>query len=759
MEAIPINRGVDPTDGSSGHFPTIRRKIAVLVLACVLPSLLGLGLLVFHFYQRERAQLEADAIQTARALMAAVDRDLSIGEDVALALAESPNIQHNDIAAFHSECTKLLRDEFPGFTFVLSDRNGQQILNAIRPFGEPLPRHGNPEQLRRLFETGKPIISDVFIGGVTKHPLVAIDVPVWRDGKVMYDLSVGFLPERLGKILTEQRLPPDRVVAVLDSKGVIVARTHDPEKFVGGLAAPKVVERVREAEEGVIETTTLEGIPTFANFSRSTRTGWSVVIGIPRKAVLGKVLRSVAGIALAVLALLALGCGVAWSLGGRIGRSVQALIAPALALGSGRPVVLPAPYFKEAVDLANALKKAEGELDRYRSNAVRQHAELTVAKTAADRSTLAKSKFLAAASHDLRQPVQSLVFLLEVLKRHANTPAVAKAVGAMEGALDGLNGLLTNILDISRIDAGVVTPRMRSVDASAIIRRLAGEYAPLCQHAGIRLRCHSKAELHAHTDATLLERIVRNLIENAIRYTRHGGILIAARRRGGHLRIDVVDSGIGIPKDKLPEIFEEFFQVANPARDYKQGLGLGLAIVERLGNLIGARVQVRSTEGQGSWFTVTLPLGTAGQEVSVPPGHEASVRPGRNDVVTGRRFLVIEDNHKVRMGLQLLLESWNCQVVVAETSDAAIDAGERDGWGFDAVIADYRLGAGMSGIETAVEIGIRAGRRLPTLIVTGDTAAECIEELQVSGFEWMHKPVTPNELARRLARLPYSVMR
>jgi PAS domain S-box-containing protein len=370
---------------------------------------------------------------------------------------------------------------------------------------------------------------------------------------------------------------------------------------------------------------------------------------------------------------------------------------------------------------------------------------LKIAKAEAERAVLARSKFLAAASHDLRQPVQSLVFLLAALNRLEKTEQVAKAVGLMTTALDGLKGLLESILDISRIDAGVVAPKFDRVDIGEMIRRFGDGYTSECASNDLKLRIRWQPELYARTDAALLERILRNLIQNAIRYTDHGGLLIAARRRGDRIRIDIVDSGIGIPADKFTQIFEEFYQVANAARDHRQGLGLGLSIVSRLARLIGADTLVRSQEGQGTWFTVTVPVDASAH---------APARPlATTEVVTGRRIMVIEDDAKVRAGLELLLESWSCEVIGAESAQEALEAGERAEWRFDAIIADHRLGDGLSGTETALEISKRARRPIPTLIVTGDTAPERIREVHASGFEMMHKPVAPDELARRLAQI------
>ncbi|TAN47997.1 MAG: PAS domain S-box protein [Rhodospirillales bacterium] len=345
-----------------GGLPTIRERIAVVVMVCAFATLTGLATLVYHFYERERVQLGQDALQTARALVAAVDRDLSVGENVALALAKSRYIAMGDLAGFHAQAKSLLRDEFPGFTFVLCDPSGQQLVNTIRPFGDPLPRHGNPQQLQKVLETGRSVISDVYIGGVMRRPLTGIDVPVWREGKVAYVLAVGFLPERLGRTLGEQRLPHGRIAAIYDNKGAIVARTHLPETFAGQMGPPELVQHMREHDEGTLESVTMEGISAYSAFSRSKVTGWSVAIHIPRESILEELLHSISFIVAFVLALLAAGFGMAWVAGGRIGRSVKALCEPALALGSGGPVVVPPAYFAEALEVARALETASGLL-------------------------------------------------------------------------------------------------------------------------------------------------------------------------------------------------------------------------------------------------------------------------------------------------------------------------------------------------------------------------------------------------------------
>ncbi len=371
-------------------------------------------------------------------------------------------------------------------------------------------------------------------------------------------------------------------------------------------------------------------------------------------------------------------------------------------------------------------------------------AELLAAKADAERANQAKSKFLASASHDLRQPVQSLVLLLSVLERQVEAQSkAAKTVNMMKTAMNGLHGLLSAVLDISRLDAGVVTPIMGYVDLGALVGRLAVEYAPKAASKGLEFRV-APQRLGGHADTNLLERTLRNLIENALRYTANGGVLVGIRRRGAFVRIDVIDTGVGIPADKQAEIFEEFYQLHNPGRDLEQGLGLGLAIVARLGDLLGAQVEVASKVGRGSRFSLLLPLACeTGPTVDAPASHDDP----------GGCVLIIEDNAILLHGLEATLEEWGYETLSAASGEKALDLAAKEGWRFRAIVTDQRLGEGLTGSETAQEIARRAGRPFPTLVLTGDTAAERILEIDASGFEILHKPANPDDLRRKLAQI------
>jgi len=368
---------------------------------------------------------------------------------------------------------------------------------------------------------------------------------------------------------------------------------------------------------------------------------------------------------------------------------------------------------------------------------------LSAAKAEAEEADQAKSKFLAAASHDLRQPVQSLTLLLAIIKRMAaDAPRIVEIAGMAEGAVASLNSLLSSILDISKLDAGVVAPVIESVNLELLISQLESEYASRAAEAGLRLRVAPQA-LAARTDAALLGRILRNLLENALRYTSKGGIFIGLRHRGETVRIDVIDTGRGIPEDKQAEIFEEFRQLDNPARDSSQGLGLGLSIVSRLCKLLGTRVEVSSRLGRGSRFSISLPLDRLGARI-------ARVEPEPEN--PGGRILVIEDNLELRRAMEVMLREWSYETVAAATGEEAVEIASRENWRFDTIVADHRLGPGLSGVAAAAEIGRRASRAIPTMIITGDTEKERIAEVHASGFSMLHKPVSASELRRYLAQ-------
>ena len=332
------------------------------MLACVLPAAIMVGSLIAYQYQRERAQFRSNAITTARTMVFAVDQRLLVTKAGLTALATSRSLRNRDFSSFYDEAKATVPD-LNAENIVLLGPDGEMILNTLKPFGTPMPPN-KASQLQQILKSGKPAIADLFMGAVAGTHRVAVGVPVMHGGKVTYSINASITPERLQTILLQQRLPADWVAAIVDNTGTIVARTRDQQRFVGAKVTPTVAKRLNEVSEDAIESTTLEGIPVLAAFSRSGLSGWTVVIGIPRDSLTAGLRRSMLWLGLGTLLLLAFTFALARALGNSIVRTTRDLIAPALALGSGEPlpVPLPEPSFREAAQLGRALEQAAGLL-------------------------------------------------------------------------------------------------------------------------------------------------------------------------------------------------------------------------------------------------------------------------------------------------------------------------------------------------------------------------------------------------------------
>ncbi len=363
--------------------------------------------------------------------------------------------------------------------------------------------------------------------------------------------------------------------------------------------------------------------------------------------------------------------------------------------------------------------------------------ELAAAKLVVEQASASKTRFLAAASHDLRQPVQALVMFQYLLGLQPLDAASGKLLSNMGAALGALTAMLDDILDVSRLDAGIieVTPQPFRIDG--MIAALCAEIAPLATAAGLTLRSVPTG-LAARSDPKLLVRILRNFIVNAVKHTEQGRILVGCRRTGRTVRIQVWDTGPGIAKDQLTAIFEEFHQVGNLERDRRQGLGLGLAIVDRLAKLLDHPIHVRSTLGKGSLFEILVPLAPDG--VSIPTDEEPPPFVGGE----GERVLVIDDDPTVLDGVAGLLTEQGYEVVTATDGDAALERLQSHPPRL--VLADFRLKGDETGSDVIRRLGRRFGVALPGILLTGDTSPTRIREASDSGFRLLHKPLGPQAL-------------
>lgn len=341
----------------AGSSSSIRTQLALLVMACVVPAAAMAAFLIFYDYQRARDQLITNSVATVHAMASVVDSDLSSITASLRSLGTSPYLKSNDLAAFYAQAKDVLKSQ-QGDNIVLGNMIGTQYINTLRPFGTPLPQGTRLGLWTTMQKTREPMISMLFVGPIFRRPAIAIGVPVACNGMEMCSLSAGMFADRFIRHLQAQSLPPEWVGVIFDRNGAIVARTRDHARFVGRMASEDLITRSAASREGAFERRTVDGIAAVTVFSRSAISGWTVAIDIPSTTLTQALWRSLSRLILATTLLLASSLAGAWWAGGRIARSIRGLTRPALALGSGRPVIVPPLHLKEADEVGASLMKA-----------------------------------------------------------------------------------------------------------------------------------------------------------------------------------------------------------------------------------------------------------------------------------------------------------------------------------------------------------------------------------------------------------------
>ncbi|WP_422024912.1 hybrid sensor histidine kinase/response regulator [Pyruvatibacter mobilis] len=398
-----------------------------------------------------------------------------------------------------------------------------------------------------------------------------------------------------------------------------------------------------------------------------------------------------------------------------IGRSMHQQVVEALSLRF------------ENKDLVDSLEQTVGELDE--------------ARREAEQSNQAKTRFLASASHDLRQPVHALRLFAAALGREHRSDAEVDLVGKIDRSLDVISELLDSLLDVSKLDAGIVEVRRAPIDLKSYLSQIANEFEGEAEEKGLSLRL-SAPEVTIISDRFLLGQIVRNLLANAIRYTAEGGVLLAVRRGGDMVRLEVWDTGPGISEEHVSEIFQEFFQLKSAASDRQGGLGLGLSIVKRTSDLLEHDIAVCSRVGQGSRFSLEVPVAAARTAVA----GEIAPAPVPDGDFAGLHVLLAEDDPHSAEAMQGLLGSWGFSCTHVTRWEDVTPALDAMGQMPDLIVTDYRLPDDRTGRDVIATVRGAAGRDVPAVIITGDTGPERLRELSGTGQQLLHKPVQPARL-------------
>lgn len=366
----------------------------------------------------------------------------------------------------------------------------------------------------------------------------------------------------------------------------------------------------------------------------------------------------------------------------------------------------------------------------------------------AARANQEKTRFVASAAHDLRQPLHALgMFCATLEQRLLNTPE-KPLVRNMMSAIESLEESFGAMLDISRLDAGVVQTAPQTFPIRDIFRRLYQHFGGDAEARGLALRFRATRRI-VRSDPLLLERILSNLVQNAMRYTKKGGLLVAARRDPRGIALEVWDTGLGIPADKLEMIFREFYQIDNPERDRGRGLGMGLAIVRRLCQLLEHPLEVRSRVGRGSVFRVVVPVGDP-NAVGSPATEAETLPPRRTGTIT---VLLIDDERAIREATRELLRPMQVNVITAATIADAVAAARQSAEQIDMVLSDWRLRGQENGIDAVRAVRSVSGESTPAVLITGDTSPDLLKLAHEGGLVVLHKPLQPRQLIRLIKHL------
>lgn len=378
---------------------------------------------------------------------------------------------------------------------------------------------------------------------------------------------------------------------------------------------------------------------------------------------------------------------------------------------------------------------------------IEAEARLREARDEAESATRTKTRFLAAASHDLRQPLQSISAYASVLEAQSSDAQQTNLVQKIHASIGAMSEILDALLNVSQLDAGKIDPVHADFQLERIFTRIRDTYGTVALRKGLSLRVSGDV-FSVHTDHALLERIIENLVTNAIKYTANGHVTVSAARDGGNIKIDVADSGMGIPADQHEAVFEEYVQLDNPTRDAKKGLGIGLALVKRLCELLEVDLQLKSDTGEGSIFSILVPEAHTASDKNTEGLDDDVARPQSDEDIV---VLYIEDNEAILDSVTLLLELQGFQVhpaadgLIAETL-------LQDGLKPNIIVSDFRL-PGRNGVEVISASRLSLNRTIPAIIMTGDTSAKQIENAGLIACAILHKPAEPGEIAETIRQL------
>jgi signal transduction histidine kinase/CheY-like chemotaxis protein len=734
-------------------------KYAALIMALAGVALLVSGAIEIYFSDRQHratlAEVQRDKAAAAASSVSRYVEDLAhqIGEAATPAL---------DTAGFELEkrridYLKLLRLAPAITTLRFVDRHGLERLQVSR-----LDADRMDSKIDLSGDLGFIAAHDgrVHFGPIyffeQTEPYMSIAAPdTSGDGAVtLAEVNLKFI----WAVVTEIKVGEQGYAYVVDARGRLVAHPHIHRVLqmtdLSGLPQVRAALAQRDGTGASIESVESavdpEGQPVLTTHAVIHPLGWFVFVEQPRSEALAPLYASLSRTAVVLLLALGLALLASVVLARRMVFPIRKLQAGAQKIGAGDlGHRIHVESGDELQELAEQFNRMGAQLQESYADLERRIAERTRDLEAANQ---AKSRFLAAASHDLRQPIHALSLLAGQLRSARRPDDRNRILTEIEAGVAALGNLFDDLLDISKLEAGAVVAHPEDFAVSAVLGAINAQFGPMAQEKRLRLKVLPD-NTRVHSDPVLLQRVLLNFVSNAVRYTERGGVLVGCRRRGPNLQIAVWDTGCGIPEDRREDIFREFVQLDRPNRDRGKGLGLGLAIVARLAPLLGSRVELRSVPGRGSMFAIRVPIAAPSSEskaASAPRHHDERTH---GTSLRGVFAVVVDDDEAACAAMEGLLNGWGCLTLAARSGTDALAMLAQHDRAPDLVICDFHLGSGENGIEAIRRIQAAAGCSIPAILVTGDASPEVLRAAREHQHPVLRKPVAPAKLRALLNQL------
>ncbi len=718
---------------------TLERRVFLVAVASLLPVAVFSCVLLISNARAQKDQLLRANEDTMFALVSAVDAELKSDIAALDALAASPRLARGDFAGLREEALELLGRRATWLNIEVID-NERQYMNARVPEDEVLPAVLEPALIAEVMATKQPVAGQIVFSPLLDLHAVAVVVPYLRQGQAKYVLAAMVTPDSFLDLLELENVTSEGVIAVVDRKNRVVARSLNQSQWIGKQPSPGLLAMLRSGVlHGSLSTKTLEGVPVYTVFRRSAFSGWAGAVGISRIEVDAPVIRAYLVLGGSVLFSILLGLVAAAVVGRTIVEPMSQLEESAARVGRGEAPLAPRTRLPEVQRVAVALSKAHAE----RTELFQRERE---ARVAAENASKAKDEFLAMLGHELRNPLAAITNAANLVERQRHTlePAAATATDIITRQARHLSRMTDDLLDAGRVILGKISLTRAPIDLAVAVTA-ALENLRSTQRLGDHDVQASLGPVWVFADATRIDQIIGNLLTNAVKYTPAGGrIRLTTRREGAQAVFVVEDSGIGLEPELLPRAFELFVQGERALDRSQGGLGIGLTLVRRLAELHGGSVDAESPgSGSGATFTLRLPAIEA-------PASISNVRVDAPAPVA-KHVALVEDNDDARVSLRMLLEFEGHTVYEAADGTAGIDliAGEPR---ISIAFVDIGL-PGVSGYAVAQSLRASRGKSLRLVAMSGYGGDQDIAQGIEAGFDaYIVKPADLEKLGAELAK-------